>query len=65
MAYCGQIQPQAYKQHLVEELGGEGEGEGVGVGPGGGGHIQLHPEQRRQLQAGTPDIQHVSSWIYS
>ena len=24
MAYCGQIQPKAYKQHLVEELEREG-----------------------------------------
>ena len=59
------MQPQAYRQHLVEELEGEGEGEGVGVCPGGGGHIQLHPEQRGQLHAGTPDIQLVSSRIYS
>ena len=63
------MQPQAYRQHLVEELEGEGEGEGVGVSPGGGGHIQLHPEQRGQLPAGTPDIQldeqQVSSRIYS
>ena len=54
---------------LVEELEGEGEGEGVGVCPGGGGHIQLHPEQRGQLPAATPDIQLdaqlVSSWMNS
>ena len=65
MAYCGQMQPQAYRQHLVEELEGEGEGEGVGAGPGGGGHIQLHPEQRRQLPAGTPDIQLDAQLVYS
>ena len=52
-----QPRPRAYKQHLVEELEGEGQGEGVGAGPGGGGHIQLHPEQRGQLPAGTADIQ--------
>ena len=55
--YCGQMQPRAYKQHLVEELEGEGQGEGVRAGPGGGGHIQLHPEQRGQLPAGTAEIQ--------
>ena len=61
------MQPQAYRQHLVEEL--EGEGEGVGVCPGGSGHIQLHLEQRGQLPAATQDIQLdaqlVSSWMNS